>query len=154
LAINQADETKRLLDAQQTIQEESVSLLERQWQAGAISSFELTQARLARTPPSSRWAMLSRNAPARALTWRRSWAWLRAHWTALDFPPLISSCRRVSNLASPAASLAQSRGHPRRVGGIRGQPVGPATEIAKQYPDITLSPGYEFDQGDNKWSLG
>lgn len=27
-------------------------------------------------------------------------------------------------------------------------------EIARQYPDITLSPGYSFDQGDNRWSLG
>jgi outer membrane protein TolC len=27
-------------------------------------------------------------------------------------------------------------------------------QIAKQYPDIHLNPGYEFDQGDNKWSLG
>jgi len=27
-------------------------------------------------------------------------------------------------------------------------------EIAKQYPDIHLQPGYEFDQGDSKWSLG
>ena len=27
-------------------------------------------------------------------------------------------------------------------------------EIARQYPDIHLGPGYEFDQGDNKWSLG
>ena len=27
-------------------------------------------------------------------------------------------------------------------------------EIARQYPDVSLSPGYEFDQGDNKWSLG
>ena len=27
-------------------------------------------------------------------------------------------------------------------------------EIAKQYPDIHLQPGYEFDQGDNKWGLG
>jgi outer membrane protein TolC len=27
-------------------------------------------------------------------------------------------------------------------------------EIAKQYPDVHLNPGYEFDQGDNKWSLG
>lgn len=27
-------------------------------------------------------------------------------------------------------------------------------EIAKQYPDIVLSPGYMFDQGDNIWSLG
>jgi outer membrane protein TolC len=27
-------------------------------------------------------------------------------------------------------------------------------EIAKQYPDIHLNPGYEFDQGDSKWSPG
>jgi len=27
-------------------------------------------------------------------------------------------------------------------------------EIAKQYPDVTLGPGYEYDQGDNKWTLG
>ncbi len=27
-------------------------------------------------------------------------------------------------------------------------------EIARQYPDIRLGPGYEWDQGDNKWTLG
>src|SRR5438034_10901210 len=27
-------------------------------------------------------------------------------------------------------------------------------QIAKQYPDIHLSPGYQYDQGDNKWMLG
>jgi outer membrane protein TolC len=27
-------------------------------------------------------------------------------------------------------------------------------EVAKQYPDVHLNPGYEFDQGDNKWMLG
>jgi outer membrane protein TolC len=27
-------------------------------------------------------------------------------------------------------------------------------EVAKQYPDIKLGPGYQLDQGDNKWSLG
>jgi len=27
-------------------------------------------------------------------------------------------------------------------------------EIAKQYPDIHLGPGYMYDQGQNKWSLG
>ena len=27
-------------------------------------------------------------------------------------------------------------------------------EIAKQYPDVHFSPGYQFDQGDNIWSLG
>ena len=27
-------------------------------------------------------------------------------------------------------------------------------EIAKQHPDFSLSPGYNWDQGDNRWSLG
>jgi len=27
-------------------------------------------------------------------------------------------------------------------------------EIAKQYPDVHLNPGYQYDQGDNKWSIG
>jgi cobalt-zinc-cadmium efflux system outer membrane protein len=27
-------------------------------------------------------------------------------------------------------------------------------QIAKQYPDIHLGPGYEFDQGQNKWAIG
>jgi len=27
-------------------------------------------------------------------------------------------------------------------------------EIARQYPDLTIGPGYEFDQDDNKWGLG
>ena len=27
-------------------------------------------------------------------------------------------------------------------------------EIAKQFPDVHLNPGYQFDQGDSKWSLG
>jgi outer membrane protein, heavy metal efflux system len=27
-------------------------------------------------------------------------------------------------------------------------------QIAKQFPDVHLSPGYQYDQGDNKWTLG
>ncbi len=27
-------------------------------------------------------------------------------------------------------------------------------EIARQYPDVTLGPGYQLDQGEGKWSLG
>jgi len=27
-------------------------------------------------------------------------------------------------------------------------------EIAKQYPDVHFNPGYQYDQGDNKWTLG
>ena len=27
-------------------------------------------------------------------------------------------------------------------------------QIAQQFPDVHLNPGYQFDQGDNKWSVG
>ena len=27
-------------------------------------------------------------------------------------------------------------------------------EMAKQYPDLNISPGYEYDQGDDKWQIG
>src|SRR5262249_28796021 len=27
-------------------------------------------------------------------------------------------------------------------------------EIAKQYPDVHLSTGYQWDEGENKWSIG
>src|SRR5205085_10329 len=27
-------------------------------------------------------------------------------------------------------------------------------EIAKQYPDLHFNPGYQFDQGENKWQIG
>ncbi len=27
-------------------------------------------------------------------------------------------------------------------------------EIAKQYPDVNLNPGYQWDQGENKWTIG
>lgn len=27
-------------------------------------------------------------------------------------------------------------------------------EVARQYPDLVIGPGYEYDQGDNKWGLG
>ena len=28
------------------------------------------------------------------------------------------------------------------------------SEVARQYPDLTLGPGYQLDQGEGKWSLG
>lgn len=32
--------------------------------------------------------------------------------------------------------------------------AGLQLEIAKQYPDVHISPGYTFDQGENKWMIG
>jgi cobalt-zinc-cadmium efflux system outer membrane protein len=43
------------------------------------------------------------------------------------------------------------------LGGLADYAVAEASlqlEVARQYPDLNLNPGYNFDQGDNEWRLG
>lgn len=42
----------------------------------------------------------------------------------------------------------------RALAGYAAQEAALRLEIEKQYPDITLSPGFIFDQSDNVWALG
>jgi outer membrane protein TolC len=151
-----AQETVTLLQAQQDVQADNVRLVQGQYQAGAISAFELTQARLAANN-----ALLAlRDAQRLAAEARVQLAdTVGVPVQALDavqlsfaglgtLPPVVSlaDARRqalflrsdvLSALAEYAASQAALQ-----------------LEIAKQYPDVHLNPGYEFDQGDNKWQLG
>jgi cobalt-zinc-cadmium efflux system outer membrane protein len=55
----------------------------------------------------------------------------------LNFPTLQSRSDILGALADYAAAEADLR-----------------LQIAKQFPDVHFNPGYQFDQGDNKWSLG
>jgi cobalt-zinc-cadmium efflux system outer membrane protein len=63
-------------------------------------------------------------------------------------PPEIpsSSARRMAllNRADVLSSLAE----------YAAVELALRREIARQYPDIGISPSYEYDQGDNKWQLG
>ena len=56
----------------------------------------------------------------------------RVRQTALTHRPDFAGC--LADYASEEANLA--------------------LEIAKQYPDFKISPGYQWDQGANKWQLG
>jgi cobalt-zinc-cadmium efflux system outer membrane protein len=151
-----AEEETALREAQQGLHEDNVRLLTLQWEAGAISAFELAQARLA--ADTSRLALrdaerrrdesrvrLARavGVPAGALEG------VTLSFEGLDaFPPeetlgaaraqaLLHRTDILSALSSYAATQEALQ-----------------LEIAKQYPDIHLGPAYEYDQGDNKWSLG
>lgn len=156
VALYAANAAEALLEEQQAIQMEVVNRLEAQLREGAVSPFDVTQARVALdgTRLAFREAQRKRadaraqlatalGVPVRSL---EQVALTLDEFGRLPAAPLGADLRRqallgradiLSALADYAAS--ESALH---------------LEIAKQYPDVHLNPGYEFDQGENKWGLG
>lgn len=149
-------ESEALLKQQQSIHTESVRILEGQYRAGEVSAFELTQGRIA--ADSARLAL--RDAERRAAEARAQLAaaigvpvggldeveFSFAAFTHLPTDPAPAELRRQALFNRPdiLAALAE----------YAASQSALQLEIARQYPDIQLSPGYEYDQGDDKWSLG
>jgi outer membrane protein, heavy metal efflux system len=156
LNLRRARDNELLLERAEAAQSNVVHLLQGQLSAGAISGFEVTQARVA-----SETAQLSRQdaigqlnqgrvqlagilgLPSRAL------ADVEFDFGALEKLPLeltAPEIRReaVLHRADIRAALAN----------YAASQSGLQLEIAKQYPDVHLNPGYELDQTDNKWTLG
>ncbi|MGC8989883.1 MAG: TolC family protein [Verrucomicrobiia bacterium] len=154
--LHAANEQDRLLNAQQAVQEENVKLLEAQLAAGAVSAAEVTRERIAldttrlmlqearRLQSESRVTLAEViGVPTRALEE------LEISFAGLDClpPDLDLQTARRQALLSRANILAALSEYAASEAALR-------LEIAKQYPDIHLSPGYEYDQGDNKWGVG
>ena len=151
-----AHEMGALLQEQQALQTENLRLLDSQYQAGAISAYELTQARIA--ADSTRLALRDteqQSAEARVLLAdalglpTRALEGVPLSFAGLnDLPAAVPSdeARRLALLsrADILAAIAQ----------YAASQSALQLEIAKQYPDVHLGPGYEFDQADNKWSIG
>jgi cobalt-zinc-cadmium efflux system outer membrane protein len=149
-------ETERLLKEQQALQTEVIELTEGQFEAGAVSAFEVTQARLA--GQSTLLALrdaVKRHAETRALLAEAAGVPVRAldevelSFEHLGEPPKDASlgdARRQAllNRADILGALAE----------YAASQSALQLEIAKQYPDVHLNPGYEFDQGDSKWGIG
>jgi cobalt-zinc-cadmium efflux system outer membrane protein len=151
-----ARESLVLLKEQNALQEENLHSLEQQHQAGAISAFEVTQARLAANATRLAFREAERQhaealvqlagavgVPVGALAGvQLSFADLQT----LPGEPPSAEARRQALLSRPdiLGALAE----------YAASESALQLEIAKQYPDVHLNPGYEFDQGDNKWSLG
>jgi outer membrane protein TolC len=151
-----AGEMETLLAEQQAIQTENLRLLENQFKEGAVSAFEVTQARIA--ADSARLAL-------RDTERQRAEARVQVA-DAVGVPAKSMEGVELSfaGLADLPAEIPSSEARRRAVLG-RADLLGALAEyaasqsalqleIAKQYPDVHLDPGYEFDQGDNKWSLG
>jgi outer membrane protein TolC len=156
LALYAARETESQLARQESAQSNVIRLLEGQLAAGALSSYEVTQARVALT--TTRLALLDstgQSAQARVQLAGALGLPLRAldgvkfSFDGLEqFPQDLTApeIRRdaILNRADVRGALAD----------YAASQSALQLEIAKQYPDLHLGPGYELDQTDNKWSLG
>jgi outer membrane protein TolC len=148
--------TVALLDEQQQLQQRNLALIERQLAAGAISSFELTQARLVQD--AMRLAShdaLQRQAEAHVALAAAMGVTARA----LDG---ISLAFDAFDRTPPDVPAAEARrqallNRPDIIGALMQYEASQAAlqlEVARQYPDIHLGPGYQMDQTDHKWTLG
>jgi outer membrane protein TolC len=75
----------------------------------------------------------------------------RFAWPELDQPPAVEDLA-VEHLHS--AGLLNRLDIRRSLAEYAAAEAALRLEIAKQYPDLHLGPGYQFDQGQNKWELG
>jgi outer membrane protein TolC len=151
-----ARENESLLERQELAESNVVRLLQGQFAAGAISSFEVTQARIAaETTQLARQDAMGQISHGRVqLAGALGLAVHALDGIELDFRALeklplaltAPEIRRdaVLNRADIRAALSE----------YAASQSALQLEIAKQYPDAHLNPGYELDQTDNKWTLG
>lgn len=138
------------------IQEEIVAKLDGRFQAGAIAAGEVTGARIAlgklevelNSAQESKAAARTRAAAAVGIS-ASTFANLPLAMTL--YTPQLSDAQlayakalALHNRADLLSALAD----------YAASEAALQLEIAKQYPDVRLSPGYEYDQGANKWRLG
>jgi cobalt-zinc-cadmium efflux system outer membrane protein len=145
-----------ILSRQLTLQDQIVDIVQRQFEAGAVSPFELARARLAAA--NGRLA-LDQSRFQLALSGA-------ALVDAVGLPPpsfdrLAASVDAgdVGTIAIPDAAAQRQALVSRAdvlaaLSDYEATQAALQTEIAKQYPDIQLGPGYQYDQTDNKWTLG
>ena len=154
-----ARETSALLEAQESAQSNVVRLLEGQRTAGAVSDFEVTQARVSlETTELARQEAAGRRRQTRAQLANalgipsRALNGIKLSYEGLDeFPRELArpEVRRQAllNRSDVRGALAE----------YAASQSALQLEIANQYPDVHLGPGYGWNTGnagDNEWVLG
>ncbi|HEY5914379.1 MAG TPA: TolC family protein [Verrucomicrobiae bacterium] len=158
LDLHAAAQRQRLLMDQITLQEQILKLLDAQVQAGARSTSQALPFRIALAKTrldltdAQRSAAESRARVAEAVG---------VPFRALDNVTLAPGWPKLpgteAELSSSEIRRAALHSRPDVLAALAEYAASQSAlqlEIAKQYPDVRLLPGYQYDQGDNKWSLG
>jgi outer membrane protein, heavy metal efflux system len=151
-----AAEKESLLAEAERLQAETARLLEVQKDAGEVSAYELTQARVAldngrlaaiEAARAKEEAMAGLAAaigvPRKALDGIR-FSYDGFGTPAPDFPSGEVRRHAVLNRTDIMAALSE----------YAASESALRLEIAKQYPDLRLGPNYQLDQTDSKWTIG
>jgi outer membrane protein TolC len=133
-------------------------LLEQRLAAGAVARTELTLPRIALTRAGADYAAAARlAAEARA----RVAEAIGVPVKALDGVELRFDLALAADVGRELTSNEARRhallGRPDVLAALAEYAASQSAlqlEIAKQYPDVHLNPGYQFDQGEHKWTLG
>jgi len=157
LEVVAAQRREELLLAQTSLQQQIVQSLEQRQQAGAISAAEVGVVRVAFAKAQAEAADAQRQrAEARARVAEAVAVPLSAlsdvelRFDLTDFPAtdeMVSADARRQALRSRADILGALAEYAASQSAVQ-------LEIAKQYPDVHVNPGYQWDQGENKWQLG
>ena len=150
-----ATEIEPLLQREVTVRSEIVTLLEKRLSAGGASLPDVTRARLAL----ERTRLLLMGARKHLAEAHVALA------SALGVPREAADGIKISFLIEASPSLPSAQDLRRQaltnrsdilalLSDYEAAEAALRLDIAKQYPDVRLGPGYEWDQGDNRWSLG
>ncbi|MGH7992420.1 MAG: TolC family protein, partial [Limisphaerales bacterium] len=137
-------------------QSDVVRLLEGQLAAGAVSDFEVTQARVAlETTRLARQDAAGQRRQARVQLAKALGLPLHAlNGVPLSFAGLDEFPRPLTRPEVRRQAILNRADVREALAEYAASQSALQLEIAKQYPDLHLGPGYELDQTDNKWSLG
>ena len=151
-----ASQAEVLLRDRLKLRENNVKLLEQLLDLGEITANEMGQARILRDETHLAWLDAGKQqAQARmrlaAATGVPASALVSIHFSFGIFdvlpeevPPAETRRRALWNREDLLAALAE----------YQASQSSLQLEIARQYPDVQLGPGYEFDQSEDKWMLG
>lgn len=152
LDLHGALQNTRLLEIEQRLHEEAIKKLAAQLEAGEVSPFELTQARLMlnRTrlalEDAQRLAATKENRLATAVgVPRHAIQGVRLDFSSFEkLPePNQGKQRALTQRADLLALLAE----------YAAAECALSLEVAKQYPDLNIGPGYDYNSGQNRWQL-
>ena len=150
--------TEALVSRQRDLQEEIARMLERRFAVGFVSQPELTQAHLTLNRAT---LALRDNEKLRAENLARLAATVGVTTAAIDGAAIsFDSFEQLPSVASlPLIEMRRQAllNRPDVLAALADYEASQSDlqlEIAKQYPDVSLGPGYLWDAGQVKWSLG
>lgn len=151
-----ADTTRELLAQQQEVQNQTVGRLEERFQAGQVSLTEVQIVRIA----AAQTALQLREAEKQSAQARVRLAdALGVSVGAIENGSFDLSMFAALDVSGDPAALRREAllNRPDILGALAEYDASESAlrlEIAKQYPDVHLGPGYAWDQGENTFSLG